>query len=990
MIRRLIVLGIALTLISTLAAVAAIQSSSEDAEAQVSAYPMRTLCLELTTNLYKGSFTGACPPNHLPLSLPDAYPLSLCASAYDSHLRAPYPNGQCPPATSIRFDLPTEVPIQVCYIWATGRLRLPTPYPNGGCGAGGFLVTFPFEAGADSYQTLGNMDIDVPASDGVLVNDEGPGLSVTGFDATSTFGGTVNVNPDGSFTYIPPPAGAGPFLGDDTFEYEVEDSGGVTEFVTVTIEVIAPTIWFVDADAADPGDGRRLTPLNNIQVLNNDGSDPDNPGDFIYLYESIAPNIGGLVLEDFQTLLSQDVDLAAIIESELGLDPILQGGVQAGIPPFVVFPPTDPTLDTASLTSTGVGLVMSEDTTAVGVTIASSGGPGVLATGAGNLLLDRTIVSGGFDGFTGSPGVDINQSEMVILQSEIRGGDGLAAAPVSDGGSSLQRYTTLGVDAGDGILIHDSNVDVDNSLVQGGNGAADPSSGGSGGDGIHGAFGALGVASSGSSLQGLIGPFQIEVNNSQVDGGNGGEGLGVTEGGGIGASSSLLGDDPPVVISFGGHGGAGINVFEASRPRDRSSSLQGPSVAPDVQLTVSMTGVSGGQAGNAVDFGGQGGPGISSGQADVVVDQASTVAGGGGGDALTQISGSGGHGIISGSQLLIPLSDRGVSLQGPGISDPGSLDVDSSIVTGGQAGIGTAQSVGIGGAGISASGSGIAEGLESDSSLAGLVENLQPVTVNASTISGADGADNVGNQGGLAGVGIQVAGADLLVQGGSLISGGEGGDGAPASPGARGIDIHVSPATIQTSTVNGGRGGTSENGLNPFGGSGIYFDGCNLCFTVTVTDTLVNGGDGGASLTPGAGLGGPGIEGNNDSLSVNISTVRAGNPGNDGSGRGGPDGTAAIVLNYFVSNAYLARFGGSTLIGSSGTSGQEPSLIVDAVSGTVCVDATGNTPTGSFDLFNNGGVLDISQASLAALSAANNGVTVNVTGAVGFNCVIPG
>ncbi len=56
----------------------------------------------------------------------------------------------------------------------------------------------------DSYTATGNVMISVPAGSGVSANDYiglNPTATVTAFDATSTGGGSVSVNADGSFTY---------------------------------------------------------------------------------------------------------------------------------------------------------------------------------------------------------------------------------------------------------------------------------------------------------------------------------------------------------------------------------------------------------------------------------------------------------------------------------------------------------------------------------------------------------------------------------------------------------------------------------------------------------------------------------------------------------------------------------------------------------------------------------------------------------------------
>ncbi|HQH70802.1 MAG TPA: Ig-like domain-containing protein, partial [bacterium] len=124
----------------------------------------------------------------------------------------------------------------------------------------------------DSYQSLGNVGIDVPAANGLLANDAdlenqllaGPpplntGLTVTAFDALSAQGGQVMVSPNGGFTYIPP---AG-YEGDDTFSYTIQDADGNQDRGVVTIQV-AEVIWFIDNTAGSAGDGRLGSPFNSL------------------------------------------------------------------------------------------------------------------------------------------------------------------------------------------------------------------------------------------------------------------------------------------------------------------------------------------------------------------------------------------------------------------------------------------------------------------------------------------------------------------------------------------------------------------------------------------------------------------------------------------------------------------------------------------------------------------------------------------------------
>ncbi|PZQ90837.1 MAG: hypothetical protein DI534_06535, partial [Leifsonia xyli] len=69
------------------------------------------------------------------------------------------------------------------------------------------------------------------AAEGVLANDTGSNLTVTGHTAPSS--GTLTINPDGSYTYVP----AGTFTGTVTSTYTVTDDAGQTDTAVLTITI---------------------------------------------------------------------------------------------------------------------------------------------------------------------------------------------------------------------------------------------------------------------------------------------------------------------------------------------------------------------------------------------------------------------------------------------------------------------------------------------------------------------------------------------------------------------------------------------------------------------------------------------------------------------------------------------------------------------------------------------------------------------------------
>src|SRR5262245_37362256 len=163
--------------------------------------------------------------------------------------------------------------------------------------------------GPDSYSVLGNVRIQPNAANGLLVNDIDPdtgtntGLTASG-PTTSTQGGNVNVNSDGSFSYNPP---AG-FEGTDTFTYTATDAGGKSGTGTVTLTVTG-MIWFVNVAAAAGGDGRLTTPFNCLVGAGcfsavNDGLG-NHPASNDNIFLASGAYTGGLALLPNQKVIGQ-------------------------------------------------------------------------------------------------------------------------------------------------------------------------------------------------------------------------------------------------------------------------------------------------------------------------------------------------------------------------------------------------------------------------------------------------------------------------------------------------------------------------------------------------------------------------------------------------------------------------------------------------------------------------------------------------------------
>ena len=198
---------------------------------------------------------------------------------------------------------------------ATGVTFTDTVDPNTAF-VGGTLRATPV-AVDDSYSATGNVRISV-AAPGVLGNDFAgvPSATITAPPVTSTNGGNVTLNADGSFTYNPP---AG-FEGADTFTYTLTNSEG-SNSATVTINV-SGMIWFINNTASCPCDGRLTNPFNTLAsfaAVNNGSGNNPAANDNIFLYESATDYVGPVTLLNGQRFIGQDA--TASLSSITGLTP---------------------------------------------------------------------------------------------------------------------------------------------------------------------------------------------------------------------------------------------------------------------------------------------------------------------------------------------------------------------------------------------------------------------------------------------------------------------------------------------------------------------------------------------------------------------------------------------------------------------------------------------------------------------------------------------
>lgn len=159
----------------------------------------------------------------------------------------------------------------------------------------------------DTYNSIGNVGINVSAAQGILANDVSPdATALTVAVLVNPANGTVVLNPNGSFTYI----STSGYSGTDSFTYTLTSSNGKTSIATVTIIVSAP-IFFVDSSVATTGNGTLASPFKTVQEV------PVSTTGSIFIYTGSGSSGTALTLSNNQKLIGQGA--TASLTSILGI-----------------------------------------------------------------------------------------------------------------------------------------------------------------------------------------------------------------------------------------------------------------------------------------------------------------------------------------------------------------------------------------------------------------------------------------------------------------------------------------------------------------------------------------------------------------------------------------------------------------------------------------------------------------------------------------------
>lgn len=240
----------------------------------------------------------------------------------------------------------------------------------------------------DSYSTIGNVGINIPAGSGLFSNDVSPNATAISLNSTTNVntanGGTATIDAStGAFVYEP----AAGFSGNDTFNYEIQNGSGMTSTAQVTITVGSATnmIWFINSGAAAGGNGTLSKPFNTIadfQAINDGGSLHPKDGQYIFLYT--GNYTGPITLRNDQKLIGQGAT-----QTLLQITGFAQPSGTFQLP---ATNGTRPTITTTSGTINAINLGTTNNIR--GLNIGNTTGTKISGSGAGTLTVSEVGLSG--------------------------------------------------------------------------------------------------------------------------------------------------------------------------------------------------------------------------------------------------------------------------------------------------------------------------------------------------------------------------------------------------------------------------------------------------------------------------------------------------------------------------------------------------------------------------------------------------------------------
>lgn len=922
----------------------------------------------LLTPLVPGTFSAgsASAPAPAPRAVaqPAAFAVAPLISATKSDAFPSHPSGKAEPGDTITYT----VQINNSGTDATGVVFNDTVDANTTF-VPGSITTTPV-AIDDTYQAIGNVQINVPNGAGDLTSndsdpDGGPVTAVAG-TTTSANGGEVTINADGSFSYNPP---AG-FEGADTFTYTINGASAPSNTATATVNV-AGMIWFVDAAAASGGDGRLTSPFNALTGPGSfDTVAADQANDNIFLYSGAYT--GGLSLLSGQALIGQGS--TASLATVTGLTPPSYSA------PLPATGGANPVIGGAS------GINISTNNLIRGVTIQNTAGTGIDGANFGTLAVADTTVNS-----LAGPALELDNGQLqASFQSLSSTGSATTAIRLTDiaVGSNFSGGTTTVNSRGASGIVLDT---VGGTIAFGATTIPNPNAAGGYGISVTNSGAAVSFASAtiSDSNQTIA---QADANSDLIPETDGdGDAIFLSNNTGSfalnGGVLSNCGNDcvdarnsANVSLTGVAINTPGVDVTNASPAGTGGSGIQGINLSGTNSLTNT----------NVQNFNKTGRDGLRL-VNNLAAAMTMTVS-----NSLFADSTSGGNGIVvsardnASTALVVNGNSTFQNILGPAISNRAGDNTGSTATANLTVQSSTFQNSPNGGQNTVHAAT--VEGGKSTVVIDGnTFDNV------ARTLADTSGVIDVNGDATLAGNALSVNITNNIIQN----IGTSTACTAPASllpcTGRRGIDVFMDDNTNASGTIV-----IDGNQLSNIHRAGIILDTGSIFNGASYNAKITNNTVGTAAARVGIGtaLSAGGENGiivtnrNNNAKSLNLNfsgnTVR-----NANGGAGSTINTAGVLIRDQNSATTDVTVTGNDI--ETNTSNAVAELRVDTLTGTsiLCLDVNGNTLAGGaaglIAINESAGTLNVEQASAAAVTTANNGAAVTTSGTpqFGVTCAAP-
>ena len=158
-----------------------------------------------------------------------------------------------------------------------------------------------------------------PDGDVIAIADATGTQATVAQSISSAAGGTVTLNTNGTFTYVPP---AG-FLGEDSFDYTIVDPNGATDQATATLNVSADSNPATN-NSPDAGNDLAASVAGQIATTNLLANDTDANGDTLTVatVDGIDPSAGPITIIDLATGATQGTLEVDPVTGEAAFTPV--------------------------------------------------------------------------------------------------------------------------------------------------------------------------------------------------------------------------------------------------------------------------------------------------------------------------------------------------------------------------------------------------------------------------------------------------------------------------------------------------------------------------------------------------------------------------------------------------------------------------------------------------------------------------------------------